>query len=1372
MADPFTWFIVSTIAQVGISYLFPAEGPRMRDLRVSASTYGATIPIVFGTARVAGNLIWSAGITEKKQKKKAGKGGGYYNEYTYYASCAYAFCQGPVTAIMRIWADSKLIYSSRTEDKRNSTSEQFQANLANLQLISDAIRSSFATDQGAKTISGWSTKFGNTVRNSFYLGTEEQLPDPVIEAIEGVNNVPAYRGLCYMVVKDFPLADFGNRIPQCAAEVLAGESDNKIRRVGLDEHVYDWNAEQRDDDWTYYDPSADGSGTKHIIDWSRSLMYGQGRETYIGYDDDGNVVQSNDYYRHEDGISVWDMVSGKLKRWIPASVFIPREMYSIEGDGLGAYGATGVYSYYGWWGTHFPSLSTNTDANQPYFRLLTITPDGLPVIEYSGCYAFGEAFTVRIATLNPYTLRRHKDTMTAIVDDSEYEQPVMLPEEDREQPVDLGGGWIIRSPSLTSPLDSVCKTVDGKSYLLHISEGYSVTAPVYYDMPWSSTAYWRRYYIIDLDRGQMVIAGMLPYQSADYFLLHGIVPVHGRKDPTWYVRTQYYNVYDGYKSSGEPGHLLEGNEVVELPLYRVTPNGWEMIISAAIEEHPQGTGQGSFPAYWYGPRAIFYDVNDPGVITIWWNGGRFWLHKWSEDTEETLYNIEYTEISPSTANPEVEYSDYNTDWDNAGQSDYGVVVSGVLYDSWLAWPTTVENFVKIHTFDTTTGAYKDYRMSEPCQILALDPDDADTANIEEEIIFDGEIGYYDYLYNSVLYIAPDSGFGLEWSFDTITARLVVAGRNPITLIYDFSTLVNKPLSLGDIVERLLRLGGLKQRDFNLGPLYDVPVTGYGFANITDIRAIIDDLRRLFVFDLRESNGQITASIRGDSEPVETIPQALLGGQENSAGWLETRVQEAELPERVQLVYMNYSRDFENATATSKRITNPMPSMFSRQQFQITSNAIFTPKEAKQRVTKMLYTQWLERTKHDTVLPWAFLTLDPGDTVTVNMDDGRSYIERIQRVEMGADLNLATETFGQDSGAYEVIDIEADGGNGPTQPALPEPGVAIPLVYNGPLLRDADDAGGGVSMYYTAVGSVEGSPWRNGTLWRSVNNLDYEPLYSESDEAEWAITTYATPAPLYGIGGIDWDTEITLSPQVDWFDLSSITTEELWAGGNPAILGGELIQFRDAVQAYDGSWIIKTLLRGRRGTEYAAYTHDGGESFITLDPLWITGNAESLDAAGQTRWFAASTAGVAVSDVVADSIVYYPRDLMPYSPVHIEREFASGFGSNITISWTRRTRTGGGWQDAVGDVPLKETVEAYEVYILGTEYTGDPSMPLEPAEYLRLYHVTGATEIVYTASEQGEDGFDAENDTLYVVVFQISGTVGRGFPGVVAISPIE
>ncbi len=154
------------------------EGARLEELAVQTSTYGRMIPIVYGTVRIAGNVIWSRPIREVATTttvRSGGKGGGSRRsststQYNYFVTLAIAVCEGEIARVNRVWADAKLLDLS----------------------------------QGTYRV---------------YKGSESQLPDTVIESYEGIGSTPAYRGTAYVVIEDFPLADFGNRIPNFTFEV-------------------------------------------------------------------------------------------------------------------------------------------------------------------------------------------------------------------------------------------------------------------------------------------------------------------------------------------------------------------------------------------------------------------------------------------------------------------------------------------------------------------------------------------------------------------------------------------------------------------------------------------------------------------------------------------------------------------------------------------------------------------------------------------------------------------------------------------------------------------------------------------------------------------------------------------------------------------------------------------------------------------------------------------------------------------------------------------------------------------------------------------------------------------------------------------------
>ena len=177
------------------------QGPRLFDLKVQAASYGQSIPVVYGRARLAGNLIWSSDIIEEthtSSQSGGGKGGGESTvtttTYSYKAHLAVGICEGPIIGIRRIWANGKLIY--------------------NVGASADADTISASND--------------NAFEVRFYLGSATQAVDALIESYEGVGSVPAYRNVAYVVLEGFQLADYGNRIPNFEFEVTSSATTDYL----------------------------------------------------------------------------------------------------------------------------------------------------------------------------------------------------------------------------------------------------------------------------------------------------------------------------------------------------------------------------------------------------------------------------------------------------------------------------------------------------------------------------------------------------------------------------------------------------------------------------------------------------------------------------------------------------------------------------------------------------------------------------------------------------------------------------------------------------------------------------------------------------------------------------------------------------------------------------------------------------------------------------------------------------------------------------------------------------------------------------------------------------------------------------------------
>lgn len=165
------------------------DGPRLKALHIMESRDGAGMANVYGRMRVGGQLIWAGGFRETRTQT-GGKGGPTINQYSYTVSFAVALCEGPGVRLHRAWANGEAL------------------------------------------------SLGGLVHR-VYDGGETQMPDPVIEAEEGAGKAPAYRGTAYIVFEDFPLADWGNRIPQLSFEVSRAPA--AAGRVRLSDMVRDVN---------------------------------------------------------------------------------------------------------------------------------------------------------------------------------------------------------------------------------------------------------------------------------------------------------------------------------------------------------------------------------------------------------------------------------------------------------------------------------------------------------------------------------------------------------------------------------------------------------------------------------------------------------------------------------------------------------------------------------------------------------------------------------------------------------------------------------------------------------------------------------------------------------------------------------------------------------------------------------------------------------------------------------------------------------------------------------------------------------------------------------------------------------------------------
>ncbi|GGH62108.1 hypothetical protein GCM10010975_26470 [Comamonas phosphati] len=155
-------------------------GPRLNDLKVTGTEYGATIPWVVGSPRLAGQIIWASERRETAKEEEQGKGGGpTYTSYTYDVDLLILISENQIPGIGRIWSNGELVYAN-----------------------------------GAAQSGAWTDM-------RVYTGAADQLPDPTYEAAVGLGNAPAYRGMGTVLIQGLQLGN-GGSIPNLTFEIGVG----------------------------------------------------------------------------------------------------------------------------------------------------------------------------------------------------------------------------------------------------------------------------------------------------------------------------------------------------------------------------------------------------------------------------------------------------------------------------------------------------------------------------------------------------------------------------------------------------------------------------------------------------------------------------------------------------------------------------------------------------------------------------------------------------------------------------------------------------------------------------------------------------------------------------------------------------------------------------------------------------------------------------------------------------------------------------------------------------------------------------------------------------------------------------------------------
>lgn len=1170
------------------------EGARLEDLAVQTSTYGRVIASIYGSARIAGNVIWARPIKElaTTTTTRTGKGGkkpaaSSQTNYSYYSTLAVAVCAGTIERVDRIWADAKLLNASQY-----------------------------------------------TMR--IYYGTQTQLPDTLIESYQGNGRTPAYRGLAYVVFEDFPLAEFGNRVPNFTFEV----SRNKV------------------------DGTSDNSSAESLV---TSLMLIPGS---------GEVVYDTNVQSKVDG----ELVGG---RWIQKGNRVAMNLHNTQDTAnvnLALNHMQQTFPNLEWVGVVVNWFGSSLDAANCIVE---------PCVEY-GTSARTEPDEWSVAG---------RTRSTARVIGYENNAPRY-----GGTPSDAG---ILR---LVTALRA-----RGLKIMFYPMMLMDVTGK-----PWRGTL-----------TGSASAAASFFTKTNGYnsFILHYANLLKGKIDGfaigtemrdltkvtsgagVYPAVTQFVSLASTVK--GILGASVKITYAADWSEYHHTDNGWyhmdPLWASSAIDV----IGIDAYFPLTDAPQTRY----DKQAIKDGWVSGEGYDWYYSDVARTTKQSL-----APAFAWKNIAWW-----WNNTHTNPNGVTTAWVPQSKkiWFTeygfasvdGATNEPNvFVDSSTSQSRYPRFSRARVDFAIQRLAIEATEEvwkNSAMVERKFLWAWDARPYPQ-WPDLTSVWSD---GAVW----VSGHWVQGKIGNATL--------------ASVVRQLLLKAGLSSTQIDVTDLHAY-VDGYVIYQRQTIRAALEELMRAYRFDLIESEEKIKAISRGNAVAISIDAGVCLPVTEDEqrVPYSLSRQQEVELPKEVEILYLNRLNGYNSGVQRASRETGQAISKLSSR-----FSLVLSDQHARVIAQSQLNEAWLSRTSYQLQLPMQYAALEPSDVIEL-MDNDTKYTMRIESIDAGKPGLLKITAVAEDPSSYDVV----------LSPV-------IALLPTGAVNLVADTQFEVLDLPALPQDALDEAKLRFGASGTSANwpGCAIYEIKTQGDELLVSIEESATLGATTNVLGNALAQRIDEASSVDVVlygekTLASITQEALLAGGNAALIGNEIIQFRNAATLGASKYRLSGLLRGRLGTEDRISEHQLGERFVLLDTA-IKGYNLLPEERTMTLQITGVTIGNSINPQAILSVEPQLRSLKPYSPVHIRG--LRNFNADITISWIRRTRFNGGLQN-YQDVPLSEVDERYDVEIVsGTQV-------------IRTLRVTSAN-YVYLAAQQITD-FGAIQNQISVRIYQLSTLAGRGIAGIATV----
>ncbi|MHA6325481.1 baseplate multidomain protein megatron [Roseivivax sp. CAU 1753] len=1194
------------------------ETGRVERFHLSNSGEGRAIAQVYGRVRVGGQVIWTTHFKESTTTEggdDGGKGAPASPEittYHYSVNMALALCEGEIAGVSRVWADGVEISA-------------------------------------------------NDINMRVYPGSRDQLPDPKMEAVEGEGQVPAYRGTAYVVLEDFKLADYGNRVPQLSFEVLrvnqaADDMPELLQGVamlpGTGEYTLATSKQYYGGGGGSSSAAINVNTASEVPDFIQSLGALEDQApncnavslvvSWFGNDlrcAECSVRPKVEQKTDEAGGMPWKVAGLNRSSALQVPRIDDKPVYGGTPADRSVIEAITRMREDGKAVMFYPFILMeqleNNQLPDPYGR------DAQPPLPWRGRITLAQAPGQDGSSDRTSAAQAEVAAFVGTAKASDFQisgQSVSYsgPEEWSFSRFILHYAALTKAAGgvdafcIGSELRGLTQIRDDQGFpfvaalRMLVGEVRSILGP---DVKLSYAADWSEYF---------------GYRPND-----GSGDVYFHLDPLWADPEIDFIGIDNYMPLSD---WRDGRDHADADYGRIHNLDY---LDANVE------GGEGFDWYYSSPEAIAAQRRTPIVDTGY---GEDWVFR---------------------------YKDLRGWWENSHHNRIGGVRQ-IAPTEWIAqskpfWFTEL-GCPAVDKGTNQPNVFLDPKSSESA--LPRGSNGQPDEDIQRQYLRATHLHWSDPVNNPVsgVYEAPmiDMSRAFVWAWDArpypwfpALTELWADGDN-----YRRGHWITGRLStqrLATVVAAICDRVGLT--DYDVSDLVGM-VRGYLVPDIADGRRALQPLMLSYGFDAIERDGVLVFRMREGRDVVPVDPELLAEHDDVEGALIQTRANEVDLSGRVRLHF--YEAEGDHDTVAEEAV---LPDDRTHAVADSEVALTLTRAEGRQIAERWLSEARIARDTLKFALPPSALQVRAGDVVALPGKGGPVHA-RIDRVEV-TDRQLIEAVRMEDDIYIPAATSDVPGQLTRYVPAAP----VTPLFLDLPLLT-------GDEVPHAPHFAAYATPWPGSVA-----------VYSAPSDADYSLNSVITGHSVVG----ETESALFAAPsgrlhraeplRIRLYSgaLQSVSDEALLGGANVLAIGDggpgnwEVLQFRDAEMLTQQSWLVSTLLRGQAGTDgVMPDVWPAGSVVVRLN-----GTPEQIEMSASQRrqaiHFRIGPSSRSIDDptYVHRTLAFDGVGLRPYSPVHLRGVEAAG---SLQLSWVRRTRIDGDdWE--LAEPPLAEETEAYLVRVM-------------------------------------------------------------------------